>query len=93
MSAVEPQFSTQLLDRFLVIAHSYGLEARILVTKKDMADDNQIEKINSYLAIYEEIGYPTQFVGINDDQHALVEEWGEGLIVLSGQSGVGKSTF
>lgn len=93
MSAVEPQFSTQLLDRFLVIAHSYGLDSRILVTKKDMADDNQIEKINSYLAIYEEIGYPTQFVGINDDQHALVEEWGEGLIVLSGQSGVGKSTF
>lgn len=58
-----------------------------------MADDNQIEKINSYLAIYEEIGYSTQFVGINDDQHALVQEWGKGLIVLSGQSGVGKSTF
>ena len=25
MSAVEPNFSTQLLDRFLVIAHSYNL--------------------------------------------------------------------
>lgn len=34
MSAVEPNFSTQLLDRFLVIAHSYQLNARVLVTKK-----------------------------------------------------------
>lgn len=93
MSAVEPQFSTQLLDRFLVIAHSYGLNTRILVTKKDMADDNQIEKINNYLSIYEEIGYSTQFVSIHDNQTTLVEEWGRGLIVLSGQSGVGKSTF
>lgn len=34
MSAVEPNFSTQLLDRFLVIAHSYQLNARVLVTKR-----------------------------------------------------------
>lgn len=34
MSAVEPKFSTQLLDRFLVIAHSYNLSPSILVTKK-----------------------------------------------------------
>ena len=36
MSAVEPDFSTQLLDRFLVIAHSYHMRPRILVTKKDL---------------------------------------------------------
>lgn len=34
MSAVEPQFSTQLLDRFIVIAHSYKLHPSILVTKE-----------------------------------------------------------
>ena len=34
MSAVEANFSTQLLDRFLVIAHSYQLNARVLVTKR-----------------------------------------------------------
>ena len=34
MSAVEPQFSTQLLDRFIVIAHSYQLHPSILVTKE-----------------------------------------------------------
>ena len=29
MSAVEPDFSTQLLDRFLVIAHSYHMRPRL----------------------------------------------------------------
>ena len=62
MSAVEPDFSTQLLDRFLVIAHSYDLEPSILVTKKDLASENEIEQINAWLKIYEEIGYNTQFV-------------------------------
>ena len=48
MSVVEPDFSTQLLDRFLV-AHSYDLEPSILVTKKDLASENEIEQINAWL--------------------------------------------
>ncbi len=31
--------NAQLLDRFLVIAHSYDLEPSILVTKKDLASE------------------------------------------------------
>lgn len=93
MSVREPDFSTQLLDRFLVIAHSYDLEPSILVTKKDLASENEIEQINAWLKIYEEIGYNTQFVGKHTSQQEVVATWPKGLIVLSGQSGVGKSTF
>ncbi|MCP6646532.1 GTPase RsgA, partial [Klebsiella pneumoniae] len=49
MSAVEPNFSTQLVDRFLVIAHSYELRPRIVVTKKDMASETQIVQIEKDL--------------------------------------------
>ena len=45
MSAVEPEFSTQLLDRYLVIAHSYHLKPRILITKHDLASEQEILKI------------------------------------------------
>ncbi|MEJ7174356.1 ribosome small subunit-dependent GTPase A [Staphylococcus caprae] len=93
MSAVEPQFSTQLLDRFLVIAHSYHLEPRILITKRDLASSDEIEYIEDMLKIYEDIGYSTQFIGKRDDKTKIVGKWGKGLIVLSGQSGVGKTTF
>ena len=57
MSAVEPNFSTQLLDRFLVIAHSYQLNARVLVTKKIKTPIEKQFEINELLKIYENIGY------------------------------------
>ncbi|RIP33566.1 ribosome small subunit-dependent GTPase A [Staphylococcus gallinarum] len=93
MSAVEPDFSTQLLDRFLVIAHSYHLRPRILVTKKDLTSDIIDNNIKRDLAVYEAIGYNTQFIGVDDDINDVFEAWGSGLAVLSGQSGVGKSTL
>ena len=93
MSAVEPQFSTQLLDRFLVIAHSYDLEPRILITKKDLTTEDDREYIQAMLNVYQEIGYRTQFIGKDDNRVDIVNEWNNGLIVLSGQSGVGKTTF
>lgn len=93
MSAVEPQFSTQLLDRFLVIAHSYDLEPRILITKKDLTTEDDREYIQAMLNVYQEIGYRTQFIGKDDNRVDIVNEWNNDLIVLSGQSGVGKTTF
>ncbi|UXR77568.1 MULTISPECIES: ribosome small subunit-dependent GTPase A [unclassified Staphylococcus] len=93
MSAVEPDFSTQLLDRFLVIAHSYGLSPRIVITKKDLATDTQQADIERLLAIYQNIGYQTQFIGKDDDVQAVFGTWESGIAVLSGQSGVGKSTL
>ncbi|WP_367120796.1 ribosome small subunit-dependent GTPase A [Staphylococcus capitis] len=93
MSAVEPQFSTQLLDRFLVVAHSYDLEPRILITKKDLTTQDDQEYIQAMLDLYQDIGYPIQFISKNDDRVSIVDEWNHGLIVLSGQSGVGKTTF
>ena len=93
MSAVEPNFSTQLLDRFLVIGHSYHLDLQILVTKKDLATQTEINQINDSLEIYQKIGYQTQFIGKDDDKQDVVTQWPEGLVVLSGQSGVGKTTL
>ena len=93
MSAVEPDFSTQLLDRFLVIAHSYDLSPRIVITKKDLTTASQQAEIERLLAIYQNIGYDTQFIGKYDDVHAVFNDWQPGIAVLSGQSGVGKSTL
>lgn len=93
MSAVSPNFSTQLLDRFLVIGHSYGLKPRIVVTKKDLASDDEVRSVNEILEVYKKIGYATQFIGKTDKAEDIFNEWEPGLAVLSGQSGVGKSTL
>ncbi|KKD22108.1 GTPase [Staphylococcus cohnii subsp. cohnii] len=93
MSAVEPEFSTQLLDRFLVIAHSYHMRPRILVTKRDITSPSMENKILQTLKVYENMGYHTQFISVEDHIDEVFMQWGEGLVVLSGQSGVGKSTL
>lgn len=93
MSAVEPEFSTQLLDRFLVIAHSYHMRPRILVTKRDITSPNMQNIILQTLKVYEKMGYNTQFISVEDHIGEVFTQWGEGLVVLSGQSGVGKSTL
>ena len=78
---------------YLVIAHSYHLKPRILITKHDLASEQEILKIKDTIKIYQKIGYATQFIGKDSNYTATVDEWSDGLIVLSGQSGVGKSTF
>ncbi|MGE0974209.1 ribosome small subunit-dependent GTPase A [Staphylococcus cohnii] len=93
MSAVAPEFSTQLLDRFLVIAHSYHMRPRILVTKRDITSPNMQNTILQILKVYEKMGYNTQFISVEDHIGEVFTQWGEGLVVLSGQSGVGKSTL
>ena len=93
MSAVEPEFSTQLLDRFLVIAHSYHMRPRILVTKRDITSPNMQNTILQTLKVYEKMGYNTQFISVEDHIGEVFTQWGEGQVVLSGQSGVGKSTL
>lgn len=92
VSAVEPDFSTQLLDRFLVIAHSYHMRPRILVTKRDITSAKIEDNILELLKVYEDMGYKTQFISIDEDINQVFTQWGDGLAVLSGQSGVGKST-
>ncbi|RZI05381.1 ribosome small subunit-dependent GTPase A [Staphylococcus condimenti] len=52
-----------------------------------------IEQIEKDLDVYRAIGYAIQFVGKEDDIKTIFDEWGSGLAVLSGQSGVGKSTL
>lgn len=93
VSAVEPDFSTQLLDRFLVIAHSYYMRPRILVTKRDITSAKIEDNILELLKVYEDMGYKTQFISIDEDINQVFTQWGDGLAVLSGQSGVGKSTL
>ncbi len=86
------KFFNAIIRSILVIAHSYQLNARVLVTKKDKTPIEKQFEINQLLKIYENIGYETEFIG-NDDDQKNCRSWPAGLIVLSGQSGVGKSTF
>lgn len=99
-SVIGPQFSAQLLDRFLVMLEYKYIDPIIYISKLDIADEKTKEEINHFRKIYEEIGYP--FIMLNvDEVDDLKEEvkktfheyFKEKLVVFIGQSGAGKSTL
>ncbi len=94
-SMVEPAFSPHLLDRFLVVVESFGVQPIICLTKKDLATDEQLKKVAEAAAYYKEIGYDVIETFIDDPSLSdLLQPYLEGkTTVLAGQSGVGKSTL
>lgn len=99
-SVTEPIFSTQLLDRFLVMLEYSNIEPIIYISKMDIADDDTKEEIANYKEIYEKIGYP--FITLNVEevdnlkdeiQKTFIDYFQDKLVVFIGQSGAGKSTL
>lgn len=99
-SVVEPVFSPQLLDRFLVLLEYAKIDPIIYISKLDIADEKTKKMVFHYKDIYEKIGYP--FITLDndkvDDLKAEMNRTFEGyfkgkLVVFIGQSGAGKSTL
>lgn len=98
-SAVDPDFSTQLLDRFLVALESNHIKPIIFITKMDLADPAVKEQIQKYQKEYQALGYP--FI-VPEAEQALSKEYlnevlhpffQQKVVVFMGQSGAGKSTL
>ena len=89
-SMVEPNFSANLLDRFLVVMKLHNIEAIICITKKDIASNERIKEIEDYLNYYKSIGYKVIY---NDDMNNIKEVLKDKTTVFTGQTGAGKSTL
>ncbi|MFC4023199.1 ribosome small subunit-dependent GTPase A [Oceanobacillus longus] len=94
-SAVSPDFSTLLLDRFLVLIESKNINPLIFITKIDLISDKERMNMNSYKEIYEKIGYSVEMLSSKQPDNVPVLEhyFADKVSVFAGQSGVGKSTL
>lgn len=90
-SLIEPDFSFQLLDRFLVMLEYRDIEPIIYLSKTDLVADTTLEE--EIMGIYEKIGY--KVLSLSNDQvtKKLQQLFPERLTVFMGQTGVGKSTL
>ena len=90
-----PQTSTTFIDRFLASAEAYRVPVVLVFNKTDLLDDDERHYQEMMIRLYETIGYTC---------HAISAETGEGVealqpllegkvTLLSGNSGVGKSTL
>ncbi|MDO5456893.1 MAG: ribosome small subunit-dependent GTPase A [Atopococcus tabaci] len=97
-SAVEPDFSSQLLDRFLVSLEANHMAAIIVLTKVDLVEKDKLLEIQEQLDYYESIGYPYLISSENqpwseEDQNFFERNIADRTAVFIGQSGAGKSTL
>ena len=89
-----PLTSTGFIDRFLVSVQAYGIEVVILFNKVDLYDEATIALMRERRSIYEQIGYQWLTKStLNDDLSDVKNLMKDKVNVISGHSGVGKSTL
>lgn len=94
-SAVEPSFSSLLLDRFLVLIESQDIEPIILISKIDMLPKSEKVNIDDFVLAYQAVGYKVELVSSKDPfaTQGIETYFNDGVSVIAGQSGVGKSSL
>ena len=85
-----PDFSLNLLDKFIILMEINKVKPIICITKSDLLGKNELEKINRYLAYYRKIGYTIVYNYELDKIKGLIKNK---ISVFTGQTGAGKSTL
>ncbi|MDD3186922.1 MAG: ribosome small subunit-dependent GTPase A [Bacilli bacterium] len=89
-SCKDPDFSSNLLDKLLVIIEYNKIKPVICFTKLDLLKTNEINRISNIMNYYKSIGYD---VYDNNNLDLLKAIFKNKITVFTGQSGAGKSTL
>ena len=95
ITVISPQTSTTFVDRFLASAEAYRVPVVLVFNKTDLLDADDLHYQQMLITLYETIGYECRAISAEtgdgvDDLRQLLE--GK-ITLLSGNSGVGKSTL
>lgn len=90
-----PVTTTSFIDRFLVTAEAYGIEAIIIFNKIDTFTEETLDDQLYLQYIYSQIGYKCLRISAIQDKgiEELKEIMKDSVSMFSGHSGVGKSTL
>ncbi len=83
------------IDRFLVSAESFRIPTTLLFNKIDTYSEDDLDYVDALLDMYARIGYPGYKISATnaDDVAFLRDEIKGKQVMISGHSGVGKSTL
>ncbi|MBQ2299238.1 MAG: ribosome small subunit-dependent GTPase A [Bacteroidaceae bacterium] len=91
----QPETPLQFIDRFLASAEAYRIPVILVFNKIDIIDDEWKEYLDGVINLYETVGYPCRRISATTGEgvEALRTELNGKITLLSGNSGVGKSTL
>ena len=90
-----PQTSTTFIDRFLASAEAYRIPVVLIFNKVDILDDDELRYLDMMINLYETVGYECRSISAErgDGVESVMQLLAGKVTVLSGNSGVGKSTL
>lgn len=91
----DPKTSLGFIDRFLITSEAYQVPAIIVFNKVDVLKERDVIYLDYVKSIYEQIGYRILTISLKDKIgiNNLADILQNKVTLLSGHSGVGKSTF
>lgn len=95
VSLNSPRTYPEFIDRYLVTAEAYTIPARIVFNKTDLYSEEEIQELELLSHVYRGIGYEVFHTSAFDIEslNILKERMKDKINLISGNSGVGKSTL
>ena len=85
-----PDFSSNLLDKLILVMEINNIKPIICITKEDLIDDNSKDVIKEIMKYYQKIGYDVYY---NYELNDLKKIFKGKTTVFTGQTGAGKSSL
>ena len=91
----EPRTSQGFIDRFLITSEAYHVPAIIVFNKTDVYKKKEQDKLAALQHMYENIGYKVVAMSVKENTGVdqVKELLKDKVTLMSGHSGVGKSSF
>lgn len=91
----DPKTSFGFIDRFLVVCEAYHVPAIVVFNKTDLYRKKELELLEEAMEIYEPVGYEIMAMSLaaNSGVEEVAAQLKDKTTLLSGHSGVGKSSF
>jgi ribosome biogenesis GTPase len=90
-----PETPVEFIDRYLITAEAYRIPVKIIINKIDLYGEDEIAKMEYLEGVYGKIGYECIRLSLKAKTNieTLEEELKNKITLVSGYSGVGKTTL
>ena len=90
-----PSTSTNFIDRFLVSCEAYHIPVLIVFNKIDLYNNDEKKQLENLKNMYSKIGYECEVISAKkgDNIENVIDKMKNKTCIISGHSGVGKSTL
>jgi len=95
ITIILPETPVEFIDRFLISAEAYRVQAKLIINKTDLYGEDEIAKMEYLESVYSKIGYECFRLSLKDNTNLdILKDVMRGKTsLISGNSGVGKTTL